>query len=212
MRAEIRIGSTAGSYRAFRLVFCTSVNSGTKGKLKTAERNDRQTGEHAGGNKQGAAPRIFCARWTHFRRRHGGQQVRGPANPLNLFLGHAQQLMQFAGIAQSVTATVSHLQAEAVEFQSIGHFRGVLLAEELLQVEKECLAGEMTAEELLLQRTPRPVGKRRTLQVEHAFVHIGNHREDAHLHRVARIAQRSRPPASPPECERRICARKLSES
>lgn len=79
-----------------------------------------------------------------------------------------------------------------MQLQGICGFRGILRAEQPLEIAEERFTGQMAAEQLLLQRTPRPVGKDRALQVEHAFVQIGHGREDPHLHSFARVAHRTR--------------------
>src|SRR5882757_4617840 len=48
----------------------------------------------------------------------------------------------------------------------------------------------MSTKELFLQWPSRPVCKDRVLQIQYAFVEIGNRGEDTHLHRFACVAKR----------------------
>src|SRR6185437_726951 len=163
-------------------------DSGTKHEFITAKSKDNKAGEDAGGNEQSVRPGIVgAARW-HFRGENRGVQPRSTADALDFCASLAEQLVELAGVAQCVAAAIAHLQAKAVELERVGDFGGILRGEQLLQVAKEALAGEMASEELFLQRAAGPVAENRALQIEDAFVEEGDGGEDAHLDGVAGIS------------------------
>jgi hypothetical protein len=90
------------------------------------------------------------------------------------------------GLVRAVTAAESEQQAELVHLEQVGERPAVGARQQLLHVLVEPLAGHVVAEQLLLQRSARPLGQRRLPGVERRLVEQRDHREPRQPH-VARV-------------------------
>src|ERR1035438_7887338 len=146
-------------------------HSRTQGEFVAAEKQQHQYRTCQGQPAQLSHQRIRAAAHgllgEHPSRRKRPELA---ADAANLFRGEAHHLRQLSPIAGTVAPAKTEQQAEIVDLEHIRQVRGIVAAEELLQMLKEDLARDVRTEQLLLQRLAEPVGENGVLQIEDGFV------------------------------------------
>ncbi len=98
--------------------------------------------------------------------------------------------MNLRGVSECEAAAIAQQKAKSMQFQHIGNLGGFGAIEQFGDVAKEVFAGEVSAEHLFLQRTPRPIGEGRVLGIQDAFIEKSDHGVDRHLRGFVAVTHR----------------------
>src|ERR1017187_90058 len=137
--------------------------TGAQGELESGEAEQPQ--ERAGnrGPRQPPHPGVARRRARRFRwqvpfRREAPIAAADATDLRGDGVGDGLQLAATAG---AVAASIAQQKAEVVDLEDIGRLRGIVARQQLLDILKERLTGNVDAEQLLLERPPGPLGEER---------------------------------------------------